>query len=95
MTSTAADAVLSVSTRSSVATGHLVNGSYALSQPLRAAASERRRLRTRACARRLRARAPTPVLVYITPTSNDQVTINFAQRSPPPSRCAPAATARR
>ena len=39
VTSTAADAVLSVFDRSSVATGRLVNRSYALAQPVRAAAS--------------------------------------------------------
>jgi hypothetical protein len=79
VTSTAADAVLSVSDRSSVAPGHLVNRGFALDQPLRAAASSGAGF-GRALAPVGPSTAPTPVLVYITPTSNDQVTINFAQR---------------
>jgi hypothetical protein len=79
VTSTAADAVLSVFDRSSVAPGHLVNRGFALTEPLRAAASSGAGF-GRALAPVGPSTAPTPVLVYITPTSNDQVTINFAQR---------------
>jgi hypothetical protein len=78
VTSTAGDAVLSVFDRSSVATGRLVNGSYALTQPLQVAASSgagfgRGPYPVGSSAQ------PTAVLVYLSPTSNDQVTIAFAQ----------------
>jgi len=61
--STAGDATLTVSDPSDVATGHLVNGTFALPQPLQAAGSA----------------LPATVKTYDAPVSNDVVTIPFTQ----------------
>jgi virginiamycin B lyase len=73
--STAGDATLSVADPSATATGHLVNGSFSLPQPLTAKASS--------AAGTGRAYAPvgssTTLLTYPGPTSNDAVTVSFQQ----------------
>jgi hypothetical protein len=68
VTSTAGDATLSVADPSSIAPGHLVNGTFALPQPLLARANGA-------------AFAPLPatLLRYAGPVSNDPVTIGFRQ----------------
>jgi hypothetical protein len=73
VTSTAADATLTVDDPSSAAPGHLVNGAFALPQALLVNASSP--LGTGG------ARAPVggPVLTYSTPASNDPVTLAFRQ----------------
>ena len=65
--STAGDATLSVTDPSTNATGRLVNGSFALAEPLQARANANRS-------------APLgPLLTYSGPVSNDAVTIGFRQ----------------
>jgi beta-glucosidase len=75
VTSTAGDGTLSVSDPSSVATGHLVNGSFSLPQPLQANATSP--------AGNGGAFAPvgssTTLLTYGGPVSNDPVAIGFKQ----------------
>src|SRR3954471_12494661 len=71
--STAGDATLSVADPSSVATGHLVNGSVSLPPPLQANANNR------AFAPVGGASSPTTLLTYGGPVSNDAVTIGFKQ----------------
>jgi hypothetical protein len=72
VTSTAGDATLSVSDPSSTATGRLVNGAFALTEPLQARANAG-------------AFAPLPssgalaLLTYAGPVSNDAVAIGFRQ----------------
>jgi hypothetical protein len=61
--STAGDATLSVADPSSVATGHLVNGTFALPQPLQVAGTP----------------LPSVVKTWSAPASNDAVTIPFKQ----------------
>jgi hypothetical protein len=61
--STAGDAALTVSDPSSTATGHLVNGTFALPSPLLAAGHE----------------LPSVVKTWSAPVSNDPVTIAFTQ----------------
>jgi alpha/beta hydrolase family protein len=61
--SSAGDATLSVSDPSATATGHLVNGTYSLAEPLLVAGSA----------------LPATVKTYSGPVSNDPVTINFSQ----------------
>ena len=61
--STAGDATLSVADPSSVATGHLVNGTFSLPSPLLAAGSP----------------LPATVKTYAAPVSNDAVPIGFTQ----------------
>jgi M6 family metalloprotease-like protein len=61
--STAGDATLTVSDPSSVAPGHLVNGSFALAEPLKAAGSA----------------LPATVKTYSAPVSNDAAQIEFTQ----------------
>jgi hypothetical protein len=61
--STAGDAVLSVSDPSPVATGHLVNGTFSLPQPLKAGGSE----------------LPAVVKTYSAPVSNDAAQVEFSQ----------------
>jgi hypothetical protein len=72
--STAGDATLSVSDPSSTATGRLVNGAFALGEPLqaRANAGAFAPLSTTAG-------APLALLTYSAPVSNDAVTIGFRQ----------------
>jgi hypothetical protein len=76
--STAGDALLTVADPSSVATGHLVNAGYSLPQALRAKASspggtgsDYQEVGGSA--------APTSLLSYTGPISNDQVSIAFVQ----------------
>ena len=72
--STAGDATLSVTDPSSNATGRLVNGAFALSEPLQARAN------TGAFAPlSTTAGSPLTLLTYTGPVSNDTVTIGFRQ----------------
>jgi carboxypeptidase T len=71
--STAGDATLSVADPSATATGHLVNGTFSLPQSLMAAA------RTAAFAPVGGSAAPTTLLTYTGPVSNDSVPLNFKQ----------------
>jgi peptidoglycan/xylan/chitin deacetylase (PgdA/CDA1 family) len=73
VTSSAADALLSVADPDPVATGHLVNGALALAQPLRVAANGAAPATVGGSA------APTPLLSYAGPTANDAVTVAFTQ----------------
>ena len=68
MISTAGDATLSVADPSTTATGRLVNGSFALAQPLQA------RVGTAAFAA-----LPASLRSWSAPVSNDPVTIDFKQ----------------
>jgi hypothetical protein len=61
--STAGDAALSVSDASSVAPGHLVNGSFSLPEPLKAGGSV----------------LPATVKTYTAPVSNDAAQIELTQ----------------
>ncbi len=72
VTSTAGDAALSVADPSATATGHLVNGAFALPQPLRASAGG-------PLAQVGGWSSPTPLKSYAGPVSNDAVTLSFAQ----------------
>jgi hypothetical protein len=71
--STAGDATLSVADPSPTATGRLVNGTFALASPLQAAAG------SAAFAAVGGSAAPTPLLTYSGPVSNDVATVNFTQ----------------
>ena len=71
VTSTAGDATLSVTDPSSTAPGRLVNGSFSLSEPLRA--------RANASAFEPLSGSPTTLLTYAAPVSNDAVTVGFRQ----------------
>jgi hypothetical protein len=71
--STAGDATLSVADPSSFATGHLVNGTFPLPSALEAAAG------SGAFAPVGGASAPTALLTYSGPVSNDAVTLDFQQ----------------
>ncbi len=73
VTSTAGDASLSVQDPSSTATGRLVNGNYALTEPLQTNANGApfAPLSTNGL--------PLSLLTYAGPASNDQVTIGFKQ----------------
>ena len=77
MISTAGDATLSVADPSSTNTGQLVNGAFALAQPLQASASSLGGTRRRRPGRRLG--RPTSLLNYGGPVSNDSVTLTFKQ----------------
>jgi hypothetical protein len=76
--STAGDAVLSVSDPSSNATGRLVNGAFALASPVQAAATSAAGAGA-ALADVGGSSAPTNLLTYSGPVSNDTVTLNFSQ----------------
>ena len=76
--STAGDATLSVADPSSVATGHLVNGSFSLPQALQAKASSASGTGG-AFAPVGGAASPTALLAYAGPVSNDAVTMTFRQ----------------
>ena len=76
--STAGDATLSVADPSSVATGHLVNGSFALPQALRAKASSASGAGG-AFAPVGGSASPTALLTYASPVSNDSVAMTFQQ----------------
>src|SRR5690349_6731138 len=71
--STAGDATLSVSDPSTNAPGRLVNGAFALAQPVQAQAN------TGAFAPIGASSAPTTLLTYAAPVSNDVVTLGFKQ----------------
>jgi carboxypeptidase T len=73
VTSTAGDATLSVADAGSTAPGHLVNGSFSLAQPLKAAASHLGSPLGTLTA------VPTTLLTYSAPVSNDAVTLGFRQ----------------
>jgi hypothetical protein len=78
--STAGDAALSVADPSATATGKLVNGTFALNQPLMAKGVSA---------------APTKLATWTNPVSHDPVTIGFSQTILPANRCARAPTPRR
>ena len=77
--STAGDAVLSVADPSAQNTGHLVNGSFFLPQPLQARA--RNATNTGTAYNNVGSSAePLNLLMYDKPISNDQLTLGFSQR---------------
>jgi hypothetical protein len=76
--SSAANALLSVADPSSTATGHLVNGAFSLPSALQAKATSAAGTGN-APVDVGGSAAPTPLLTYSAPTSNDAVTIAFAQ----------------
>jgi M6 family metalloprotease-like protein len=78
VTSTAGDALLSVSDPSPTATGHLVNGAFALPEALQANAV-RGTTSSGVYAPVGGSASPTPLLTWDAPASNDQVTIGFKQ----------------
>jgi hypothetical protein len=73
VTSTAGDAALAVADPSATATGHLVNGTFSLPQPLQVMAG------TAAFAPVGGAASPTALLTYNRPISNDSNAITFKQ----------------
>jgi len=78
VTSTAGDATLSVADPSSVATGHLVNGTFSLPQPLQARA--RNAANTGTAYNNVGSSAsPLNLLTYDAPVSNDEVSLEFKQ----------------
>ncbi len=77
--STAGNGLLSVADPSSNATGRLVNGSFSLPQPVQAAATSPAGAGA-ALANVGGSAAPTSLLTYGGPISNDPVTLNFRQR---------------
>ena len=78
MISTAGDALLSVADPSSVDTGHLVNGTFFLPQPLQARA--RNAANTGTAYNNVGSSAsPLNLLSYSAPISNDAVTLEFKQ----------------
>ena len=78
MISSAGDAALSVADPSATNTGKLVNGTFALAQPVQATATSAAGTAAAGGAVGGSA-APTSLLTYAGPTSNDAVTINFKQ----------------
>ena len=79
VTSTAGDALLSVADPSAQNTGHLVNGSFFLPQPLQARA--RNAANTGTAYNNVGSSAsPLNLLSYSGPVSNDAVTFGFSQR---------------
>jgi hypothetical protein len=76
--SSAASAALSVADPSPTATGHLVNGSFSLPSALQAKATSPAGTGN-ALADVGGSAAPTPLLTYSGPASNDKVTVAFAQ----------------
>jgi Thrombospondin type 3 repeat len=79
--STAGDAALSVADASATATGHLVNGAFSLPSPLQAKASSPAGGPNPPAplANVGGSTAPTRLLNYANPTSNDPVTLGFSQ----------------
>jgi hypothetical protein len=78
--STAENAALSVADQSSTATGHLVNGTFALAQPVRGAGTSAHPDATGTTPSPVGGTsAPTTLLTYDAPVSNDQATITFTQ----------------
>jgi hypothetical protein len=76
--STAGDALLSIADPTGVATGHLVNGTFVLPQPLQAQATSPAGSGA-GYAPVAGTASPTPLLTYAGPVSNDPVTIGFKQ----------------
>jgi carboxypeptidase T len=76
--SSAGDAALSVADPSATATGHLVNGAFALPQPLRAAATSPTATGGAPTAVG-GSSSPTPLLAWAGPVSNDPVAVAFKQ----------------
>jgi len=76
--STAGDATLSIADPSSNATGRLVNGAFALTNPVQASATSAAGA-GKALANVGGSSAPTNLLTYSGPVSNDTVTLNFSQ----------------
>ncbi|RKQ93219.1 trehalose utilization protein [Solirubrobacter pauli] len=76
--STAGDATLSVADASPTATGKLVNGSFSLASPVQVKATSAAGAGA-ALANVAGTSAPTPVLTYSGPVSNDEVTLSYAQ----------------
>jgi lysophospholipase L1-like esterase len=79
VTSTAADGLLAISDPSTTAPGHLVNGAFALVQPLQVMASSAGGTGPTALAPVGGGSSPTPLLNYAGPVSNDAVTVSFSQ----------------
>ena len=77
--STAGDATLSVADPSPSNTGHLVNGAFALPQPLQAKAHTTANPGS-ALVNVGSSAAPSTLLSWAAPVSNDAVTVDFAQR---------------
>ena len=77
--STAGDAQLTVSDQSSASPGHLVNGAFALAQPVQAQAGSLGGMNQPAFAPVGGPASPTPLLAYSGPISNDMVTLSFRQ----------------
>jgi X-Pro dipeptidyl-peptidase len=78
VTSTAGDALLSVADPSSVGTGHLVNGTFVLAQPLQARA--RNAANTGTAYNNVGSSAsPLNLLTWSGPISNDAVSLEFSQ----------------
>ena len=78
VTSSAGDATLSVADPSATNTGKLVNGTFTLAQPVTASATSA--VGTTAAGGAVGgSAAPTTLLTYAGPTSNDAVAINFKQ----------------
>jgi uncharacterized protein (TIGR03118 family) len=76
--SSAGDATLSVADPSSTATGHLVNGAFSLAQALKVSAASA--AGTSAAQGTIGgSAAPTTLLTYNAPISNDTVTVTFVQ----------------
>jgi hypothetical protein len=78
--SSGGDAALSVADRSSTATGHLVNGTFSLPSALQVRASSAGGTGGGAYAPVGGSAAPTPLLSYSGPISNDAVTVGLLQR---------------
>ncbi len=77
--STAGDGTLSVADPSPTATGHLVNGAFSLPSALQVKAASPSGSGAASFADVGGSAAPTPVLTYSGPTSNDNVTMTFQQ----------------
>jgi len=78
--STADTAKLTVADPSTEATGHLVNGPFALESPLQATATSTNPFATPAAGGNVGgSAAPTQLLTYSGPVANDAVTLNFTQ----------------
>ncbi len=77
--SSAGDAALSVADPSSTATGHLVNGTFSLPSIVQAKASSPGGTGGAAYANVGGSAAPTPLLSYTGPISNDTVSVSFLQ----------------
>ena len=89
VTSTAGNAMMSVADPSSTATGHLVNGTFVMPQPLQVSGDGT------AFSPVGGSSAPTTVKTYNGPVTNDQSTVTFKQSVAATEACARAPTARR